>query len=564
MKSEQVTTNPIADVAFAEGRRLADDPNICAVGYGCKLRGGAAAEGATVVFYVREKLRSREEIDARGSWMVPQSLGGFATDVVEVGHLAAATADRAGPVGTRGTRIDDPLIGGVATTGLGTSFGGSGGYGTLGGLCFDNTAGNVTSAPLVLSNAHVWGTTPGTEVIQPVMASAVFGAAVSVAVTGAQPTTVQTRVPPALGAPVVFANAVAQTYLIAGGDVDPLPFGQGATPVASTTRTDSEQVTIAAPVAGLAPAGRRVSPTVSWTYQRLSTAAVLRATSTAARAQTKLLAARRLFTDKASYTASAGLPVNLYAEIVPAVGGNPANPSAHFVLVLLYPLPAGDRIVPRVLKTAAKQTPPTVTIPFTGFPAPPAKANATALLPISLSVGISVDCDLPSTFKSVTGLPTGTLALQLPSGPATSPVRIFVPPSTSVVIDIDPNGLSTLQAQGVNSAGDNVGSVTTAAGTGTRKLVTVSASEIVEVRLTGAGTMLLCGVTSTRKPNIETAPPPLQFAGTVGMGDLVPKGHWGASLFVQALDNGLTESANVVETAIGAQALIADCQFDVV
>jgi hypothetical protein len=68
-------------------------------------------------------------------------------------------------------------------------------------------------------------------------------------------------------------------------------------------------------------------------------------------------------------------------------------------------------------------------------------------------------------------------------------------------------------------------------------------------------------VSSTRKPNIESAP--LQYAGTVNVSDLA-KGHWGASLFVQALDSGLTESANVVETAIGVQSLSADCQFDIV
>jgi hypothetical protein len=563
METTAVATT-LADVAFREGRRLAQDPNICAVGYGAKLRGGAPAGQGTLVFYVREKLRSSHEIAARGSWAVPARVAGFETDVVAVGHLAAATADRAPPTGARGTRIAAPLLGGAATASLGTSLGGPGGYGTIGGLCFDNTTGAPTFAPLLLSNAHVWGPgTVATEVIQPPTASTIFGAAVSPAVVGQTPLVVQTRLLPALAAPIAFANAMAQTYLVTGGDLDPMPFGQAATPVAATTRTDSEQVTISAPVAGLAPAGRRVSQTVGWTYQRLATAAVLQASSNQPRTQTKLLAARRLFTDKASYTASAGLPVNLYAEIVPAAGGGPGATSAHQALVLLYPLPAGDRTIPRLLRPAAKQTPPNVTTQFTGFPSPPAKANGVATFPLFIAGGIAVDCDLSGTFKSVTGLPTGTFAVQLPSGPSTSPVRVFVPPSTSVTIDIDPSGLSTLVAQGVNSAGDSVGTVATANGTGTRKLVTVSASELVEVRLTGAGTMLLCGVTSLRKPNIETAPPPLQYAGAANMSDLTT-GHWGASLFVQALDSGLPESANVVEAAIGMQALVVDCQFDVV
>lgn len=543
----------IAEVAFEQGRRHTGDPNICAVGYGVKLRKGNPTGHTAVVFYVRKKLQSAGEIAEKGTSAVSASVDGFATDVVEIGHLAEASADRALPAGTRGVRIDDPLIGGAATMGLGASLAGPGGYGSLGGLCFDS----ATNAPLILSNAHVWGTTAGTEVAQPVMPAAILGAQASPAVTGQTPQLVQTRIPPALSTPVVFANAVAQTYLITGCDSDPLQFGQEATSVTAGTRTDIEQVTIKAPVAGLAPAGRRFSPSVEWIYRRISTSSVVQASSNAPRTPTRLLAARRLFTNAASY--SSGQIVTLYAEIVPAADGGPASPSAHFPLVLLYPMPAGDRRIPRVLKPSAKQTPPTVTVQFTGFPSP-AKANAVAVLPVTLSCGIGLDCDQTGTYKSIAGLPAGTFALQLPSTESTSPVRIFVPPSTSMIIDIDPNGLPTLEAQGVNSAGDTVGTVSTANGAGTRKLVTISGPEIVEVRLTGAGSMALCGVTSTRKPNIEASP--LQYAGNINVSDLA-KGRWGASLFVQALDSGVTESANVIERAIGAQALIADCQFDV-
>lgn len=556
--SVTATAKTIADVAFAENRRRKDDSNVVGVGYGAKLRAGAAQPGMAVIFYVREKIGSPTEITSRGSQMIPDSLEGYSTDVVPLGQVVSAVGDRMPPAGTRGTRIDAPLIGGVATIGLGSMSGGPGGYGTLGGLCFDNTAGKPTNAPLVLSNAHVWGTTVATEIAQPSIPSGFFGAKATPAVTGPSPLLVQTRIPPALGTPIVFANAVAQTYLIAGGDDDPLSIGQGATSVPASTRTDLEQVALAMPADGLAPAGRRLSPVVAMTYRRLSSTAVLQAATSTAQTQSKLLAARRLFTSAASY--STGQFVNLYAEIVPATGGGLVSPSAHFPLVLLYPLPAGDRVIGRLLKPAAKQTPPSVTVQFTGFPAP-AKANAFATLPVSLASGITIDCNLPGTYKAGTGLPVGTFALQLPSSDDSNPLRVFVPPSTSVVIDIELNGLSTLHAQGRSSAGDDVGTVATANGTGTRKLVTVSGSEIVEVRLTGTGTMLLYGIAGTRKPNIESAP--LQYAGTINVADLA-KGRWGASLFVQALDSGVAESANVVETAIGVQSLIADCQFDIV
>ena len=543
----------IAEVAFREGRRLSGDPNICAIGYGAKIRAGGAVGSDSLVFLVREKLSSPDEIAARGSWVVPAAVDGFATDVIEVGRLAAATADRAPAAGARATHVSAPLLGGTATMGLASQVPGPAGYGTLGGLCFDA----VSATPLLLSNAHVWGTTVGSDVAQPVTPAAVFGATAAAALApGATPLTVLTRTPPALAAPIAFANAVAQAYLISGSDTDPQAFGQAATAVTAATRTDSEQVTLSAPPATFAPAGKRVAPILSWTYQRFATTAVLQASSGNARAPTKLLTARRLFTDAASYTQAQ--TVNLYAEIVPAPGGAPATATSHFPLVLLYPLPAGDKFIPRMLRPAARQTPATVTTAFQGFPAP--SRVGTVNLPFSIQgSAFVVDSDQPGTFQSAAAgaLPAGTLALKLPA----STVRLFLPPGTQVILDIDLRGIpGPFQAQGVSSAGDAVGTVSNAAGTAGRTLVTVSASELIEVQLTGSTNALLFGVTS-RRASPETAPP-LSYTGSVKASSL-GSGHWAASLFVQALDGGVTESANVVETAIGAATLIADCQFDV-
>jgi len=544
------TERTLGELAFAEGKRLAIDPNIRAVGYGIKLRAGAPVASGSLVYFVGEKLERPEEIAAHGSWPIPAAVEGISTDVVEVGQLRAATADRAPPVGARGNLVGAPLIGGASTMALGSPVPGPAGYGTLGGLCFDG----ATNTPLFLSNAHVWGQPLG-EVVQPVMASSVFGAAASPAVVGAVPLTALTRIPTALAAPIAFASSVAQTYLIAGGDGDPLPFGQGATPVPGTTRTDSEQVTIAAPVAGLPPAGRRLAPVVSWAYQRFSSTAVLQASSNVARTPTKLLAARRLFTNAASYTA--GQTVNLYAEIIPATGGVPATASSHFPLVLLYPLPAGDRFIPRLLRPTARQTVTAVATQFTGFPAP--ARTGTVNLPFVVAGAFTVDSDGTGTFQTANAgtLPAGTLALKLPS----NLVRLFVPPSTQVIIDVDRRTASAFAAQGVNAAGDNAGTTTIPApGSSGRTLVTVAGSELVEIQLTGAGTAVLYGVTSNRASPETTAP--LSYAGSIGVSSLA-SGRWGASLFVQAIDSGLTESANVVETAIGQAGLVADCTFTV-
>ncbi len=541
------------EVAFREGRRLASDPNIRAVGYGAKLSQGVPTRGDSLVFLVHEKLTSDEEIAARGSWVVPATIDGFATDVVAMGQLAAATADRAPPVGARATHLATPLLGGTATMGLGSQGPGPGGYGTLGGLCFD-----VTSAtPLLLSNAHLWGQTVGNDVTQPISPAALFGATASPAMApGATPLTVLTRTPSALSAPIAFVNAVAQSYLIAGADTDPQAFGQAATPVTGATRTDAEQISLSAPNAGFPPAGRRQAPTLTWAYQRFASTAVVQASSSTPHAPTKLLAARRLFSDAASYTSTQ--TVNLYAEIIPAAGGAPAVATSHYPLVLLYPLPAGDKFIPRLLTPSARQTPATVTLTFQGFPAPSRVGSIN--LPFSVQGGaFVVDSDQPGAFQAAAAgaLPAGTLALKLPA----SAVRLFVPPGTQVIVDLDLRGIpGPFQAQGVNTAGDAVGTVTTAAGTAGRTLVTINASELIEVQLTGAANALLFGVTSKRA-SPETAAP-LSYTGSIKASALT-SGHWAASLFVQALDSGLAESANVVETAIGAATLIADCQFDV-
>jgi hypothetical protein len=440
MSAEQsvAVSKTVSEVAFDEGRRLASDPNIVAVGHGAKSRRGESVSGESVVFFVKEKLSSSAAIRERQSEVVPARLQGFPTDVVEVGHLSAASADRNPPAGARGTRIDNPLIGGVATMGLGPSPSGPGGYGTLGGHCFDS----VSRAPLVISNAHVWGLTAGTEVVQPVIAAAILGAGVGIATVGTPPAVVQTRIPTGIVPPVVFANAVAQTYLITGSENDPLPTGQSATTVPATTRTDSEQVIVTAPGAGLPAAGVRLSPTVSWAYQRFSSTAVLQNTTNVARPVTKVLTARRLFTNAASYTGSQ--PINLYAEILPAQGGAPNVATAHHVLALLYPVATGDKFVPRVLRPTARQTVTTVTTSFSGFPTP-ARVATGVVLP-AIAGGFAVDSDLTATFVAPpagSGLPANTFVLRLPTGG----VRVCVPIGTQVILDIDLTGTPGIAAQ---------------------------------------------------------------------------------------------------------------------
>jgi len=550
MTMHEVSEASLAEVAFALGRKFATDRNIVAVGAGAKLTGGVPANGASLVFFVERKLAG-EALDELETWPVPSVISGFPTDVVEVGEVARAKADRGAPVGARGTRVDDPLVGGVATMNLGTGIAGPAGFGTIGGQCFDN----LTRGPLLLSNAHVWGTTAGVEVVQPILASAIAG--VNVAPAGLdEQSLVLSRVPSGLTAPVAFANSVAQTFLIAGSESDPLPAGQAATPVTATSRTDAEQVIIDAPSVGLPPAGVRLSPTLSWSYQRLADTTVAQKSQSGAVPNSKLLTARRVFTNAASYTSSQ--TVNLYAEVIVAASGAPNLASAHHVLALLYPLAAGDKFIPRLMRPVARQAVTTVTTSFAGFPAPAAAGSAS--LPAT-SGAFAVDAALPGSFVAPpggSGLPANTFVLKLPAGN----VRVFVPIGTQVILDLDLTGIpGPLATVAVNSARDQVpATVTTAAGTGSRTLVTISASEIVEVVISGATNAQLFGVTSKRSSPEATAP--LCYAASIAASDLTPKGKWGVSLFVQTSDLGLTESANLVETSIGLVSQINDTTFD--
>jgi hypothetical protein len=132
-----------------------------------------------------------------------------------------------------------------------------------------------------------------------------------------------------------------------------------------------------------------------------------------------------------------------------------------------------------------------------------------------------------------------------------------------VVVDINLTGSpGPLAVSALNSARDTVAATfTTAPGPSGRTLVTISASEIVEVVMSGVANAQLFGITS-RRASPETAAP-LCYAGTISAADLTPKGKWGVSLFVQEAAAATPESANVVETAIAGAALVTDCTFDV-
>ena len=111
---------PLEQAAAAEGRRLAKDPNVVMVGFGLKFVGGQPTMDVALHYYVREKLAEADAIRQRGSEPVPLQAEGYPPTCSSGRSHArppARTVDR--PTGDRGSRREEPLVGGTSTAILG-------------------------------------------------------------------------------------------------------------------------------------------------------------------------------------------------------------------------------------------------------------------------------------------------------------------------------------------------------------------------------------------------------------------------------------------------------------
>jgi len=122
-------------------------PNVVGVGIGHKKTGGRILDDLSLVTMVRAK----HPVDSlpKGA-AIPSELGGFQTDVVEVGHLRAM-----------GSRLERwrPAVGGISTGHFQVT------AGTLGCLVYDLASGE----PLILSNNHVLANSNSCSIHDPVL-----------------------------------------------------------------------------------------------------------------------------------------------------------------------------------------------------------------------------------------------------------------------------------------------------------------------------------------------------------------------------------------------------------
>ena len=167
-------TAALARAAHALGvRDYLRDPNVRMVDIGyriCEGEDGQIVEEPTVRFHVYEKLRGPQfESFAinQPERVIPPSILSFPTDVVESHYRLSVTwggfsTPRRAMLSNRRASASNPMFGGMSI-----SDGFSSGYGTLGGLAWDNQSGD----PMVLSNFHVLASRgyarAGLPVIQP-------------------------------------------------------------------------------------------------------------------------------------------------------------------------------------------------------------------------------------------------------------------------------------------------------------------------------------------------------------------------------------------------------------
>jgi len=249
-----------------------NDPNITGIGWGLAKRSGELVPELSVIFHVREKYASNQEIEAAGSQPVPREIEGFATDVKQQIQSTPQWA------GSRNDEMADPLVGGVASANLEqinrTFFWSGVGTGTLGILCRD-ADGNA----MALSNWHVWadaGAKIGDRIIQPSTPEGGTYAESITKVGACGPllsTVIEGRTPSPLSAGL-YAGAAALTILAAATDhKDPIRRGQELTPVNPGTFTSAELLQLQFAFPEMIPwVGQPFPVDVHWTYARQTNA----------------------------------------------------------------------------------------------------------------------------------------------------------------------------------------------------------------------------------------------------------------------------------------------------
>jgi hypothetical protein len=528
----------LAEVAQAEQQRLAGDPNVVTVGYGLRQRSGKVEYEVCVQYHVRKKIANSAEITRAGSQPIPKDVSGYPTDVVEV--VAARPRKNDGPpTGSRGSHIENPLIGGVSTTVLSDWHSFPTGYGTLGGLCFDRS----NSDAMAISNAHVWGLDNGRDCIQPwIPVGEYVGAVLKLLLCGPLAYVLDTQLPSPLTVGLVYGAAAAWAAAAASDAEDPSRWGQRTSALPpSGAITTSETIRMAAKLPDFPFAGRAYTSEVRWDYTRHTTAGDFATSIVHKRSNEHVLVGKLVWTDRGEYRA--GEQVHICAEVI---SQQISDPRQFFVVAVCYPDSHPDRIVYRVLRPAGcREFQASRPVCFRGVPDP---------LPSGGGSNYTINLD-PFRFESRTparAVPApasspfaGINVLELPA----SPLRVVFPPSTRVTFEVfQPKG--PVSVTGRSSSGRQVASVTGAGPSSDPETLTLEANEMVEAVLAcPAGGALLVGMCVSKQPGRKADDAHhLQYAGDLELDLQEKKDRWNIVLQVQSL-NPSSPQANPIDAA---------------
>lgn len=561
----------IQRTAASESLRLQGDPNIYGVGFGIKRTGGELVEGLCLRYIVRKKLPDEAALASVGSEPIPESVDGFPTDVIEAD--IAKPDDNGPPTGDRGSRKEDPLVGGTSTTVLSDWHSFPTGFGTLGGICFDS----VTNDAMALSNAHVWGLDTGKDVIQPWMPTEEYLTAV-VELLACGPVIshlIEGVVPSPLTVGLSAAAAGAWVAAAASDTEDPNRWGQRATgaPPAGA-RTDFERVHLAATVPARPFPGLPYTTKTSWDFTRDTTAGSFNDHIEQERQNEHLLVSKRVWTDRTTY--HGGDRVRICAEIV---SDTMPYDSGYFLVAHSFPTDHQDRMVSRILSPGQCKTPPAETERcFHGFP-PPAAPDQSAQFPITVDI-FRLEASAPGRHEGP--WPPGgqgVTTLLIPWQGLT----VRTPPASSVTLEVF-HGSGPVEAKAYDASSQLVDSDVTSDEQGVLHKLQLTGSNIVRVVVSGGnGEGFLVGacasVAEFSDEEHERGKYHHHYLGYLDLPVNEPADRWGVVLFVQTVDNlppgvdplkaaetigGITVSANVADLDGCTCVLLTDHVFDVV
>jgi hypothetical protein len=583
-KSPKLPSRPsLAEVAAAESVRCGADPNVACVGFGLKIVDNKPTMEAALQFYVYEKLSSEKEIESIGSQLVPNTVDGYTTDVREiVPAVSSACPGSNTPTGDRGSRRENPLVGGTSTTTLGDWHSFPTGYGTLGGLCFDADTGDA----MALSNAHVYGFDLGNDAIQPWLPTDEFleASAKYLFCGGPLAHLFFWTAPSPVTAILTGAAAGAFIAAAASDAEDPPRWGQrtGAVPGAGEL-TEREVVRLRAEPPHLPFPGRAWATDTGWEYTRITSAGSASTATTQSRENEHVLVGKRVFTDRVSYRP--GERVRICAEIVTRADKTTAD---RFVVAHCTPFDDPTRIVRRVLALSddgcarldehIHKKPGSRRVCVRGF-SEQLKGSSRMLFRIKEEPFILWSRASTTTLYSAgnAGNPTGMNAVRVPLN---EPMYVVLPPSTHVELLVFQFN-KQLRARAFAANGAIVDEQTTPAQQGVSHTLALRGLEIIAIELSGGGGEgFLAAICADNRP---TPPNPDKvrsryYTGTLDLSIAEPAGDWGVLVTSQTIDmtanggdpidaarrlGGIVDSANIVEEGECRCTVLYDTRFSV-